>query len=251
MPKDYKNKFIGYQYWLRENHIYEDLRQSEYNFMLRFFNRMKPKKVLSIGGYTNFDTIFCCKDLDDCSIVNVDELALHKRGLANEDKSAIMEKQKLIIEKVKYKGKYKFIEDTFDPKKLFEQSWDVIWEGVADWGSPVYNIPTTSIYIKYIYSNPLAFYKIIPEIDKRMPLVLLGKSIAIFGDFSIYPLNELKGYIDGYIEWPFDSTKRKIPVIKSNVFSEDGNWNVPDRLKSDTNHPDLNDSDFWNQYKLK
>ena len=76
MPKDYKNKFIGYQYWLRENHIYEDLRQSEYNFMLRFFNRMKPKKVLSIGGYTNFDTIFCCKDLEDCSIVNVDELVI-------------------------------------------------------------------------------------------------------------------------------------------------------------------------------
>ena len=121
MSSIYEDGFIKYKKWVKENNIYVDLRETEYNFLWIFFNLLKPKKVLSIGGYTNLDAIFSCKDLNDCSIVNIDHLLLNKLNVDNESEDEIRKKQELIIEKTNYKGKYKWINATFDSEKIFEE----------------------------------------------------------------------------------------------------------------------------------
>ena len=225
MSSIYENGFTKYKNWVKENNIYVDLRETEYDFLWIFFNLIKPKKVLSIGGYTNLDAIFSCKDLDDCSIVNIDHLLLDQLDVENENEDEVRKKQELIIEKTNYKGKYKWINDTFDPTRVFEERWDVIWEGVLS--TKVYNIPTTSIYIKYIYSNPRAFLETLPAIDKLMPIQILSKSFAIFGDIGNICNERNDLHFQSHIEWPFGSEKRLVPIVEGTSLNnaEFGNWN--------------------------
>ena len=225
MSSIYENGFAKYKNWVKENNIYVDLRETEYNFLWIFFNLLKPKKVLSIGGYTNLDAIFSCKDLNDCSIVNIDHLLLNKLNVDNESEDEIRKKQELIIEKTNYKGKYKWINATFDSEKIFEERWDIIWEGVLS--TRIYNIPTTSIYIKYIYSNPKAFFETLPAIDKLMPIQILSKSFAIFGDIKNVCNERNNLHFESHIEWPFGSEKRLIPIVEGTSLENalHGNWN--------------------------
>jgi len=205
---------------ISEHKIYLDMREMEYEFVWQLFNHMKPKNVLCIGGYHNFDAIFSCKDLPDCSIVNVDPIAF-------EERNHVIDRHNLIMQRTQYQGKYKWIQEKADSNKIANSQWDVVWESgdtrnhidapcFNEVSKSLGNFSNKQIYIKYTYGFPPILYGQIPIIDESVPIQAIGKTIAVFGNIE----NDIKQVLgNSYyqqgkkINFPFNIRRRGKRVI--------------------------------------
>lgn len=213
------NGIKQYLEFIKKYQIYLDMREMEYEFVWQLFNVIQPKNVLCIGGYHNFDTIFSCKDLTDCSIVNVDPIEF-------EEKNHVLDRHNLLMQKTNYQGKYKWIQEPADSKKIANSQWDVVWETGDNQNhhdeirfkeilKSLGHFSNKQVYIKYTYGFPSMLYGQVPEIDKIVPVQAIGKTIAVFGNIE----NDIKKLLgDSYnqqrktINLPFNKL-RTIPFV--------------------------------------
>lgn len=214
------NGIKQYLEFIKQYQIYQDIKEMEYEFLWQLFNIIQPKNVLSIGGYHNFDAIFSCKDLSDCSIVNVDPIEF-------EERNHVLDRHNLIMQKTNYQGKYKWIREKADSTKIANSQWDVVLESgdtrnhhdeicFNEVTNSLGHFSNKQIYIKYTYGFPAMLYGQVPRIDETVPIQAIGKTIAVFGNIE----NDMKKLLgDSYnqspktINFPFNMRRRGKRVI--------------------------------------
>ena len=170
-----------HQKWIYKNNIYVDLKDSVNDFCLSLVTELKPKTILCLGGYTNFDVFFATQYLDyDIHIVNVDPIV---GGGQNESKNDVSSKQEKIKEHFKFKGKYTWIQELADLNRVKERKWDLIWDAGC-FAENIKLIPKNQTLFYYHYDHPGQLFNELKEIDKVTPIQGMARGMSFHGNIQ-------------------------------------------------------------------
>jgi len=220
--------------WVHKNKIYVDLKDLVHDFCLNLVTELKPKTILCLGGYTNFDVFFATQYLDyDIHIVNVDPIIT---GGYTESDSYIISKQEQIKKHFKFKGKYTWIKELADLNKVNERKWDIIWDAGC-FAEEIKLIPKNQTLFYYHYDHPHQLYNELKEIDKVTPIQGMSRGISFHGNIQkhiakVIGFNPYRSGINlqnakldrnDEIFWPYNK-KRVIPFCMYNYSTETNHW---------------------------
>ena len=225
-----ERSFRKHTVWAKANNVHIDGRELVYDFCLDLINQIKPRNILCLGGYTNLDVFFATKDLDYAvNIINVDPL-----NDPTESANHIKKTHQLIQKHFKFKGKYKWIRETADLKKVGNRQWDLIWDVGCFEGDKIKFMPKNQTLFFYHYGHPRPLYNELKQIDKITPIQAFAKGMSFHGDIQknikkiIWPHNPYRSGIDlqnaklnhfNEFFWPYNK-RRVIPYVASGKNNE-------------------------------
>ena len=141
------------------------------------------------------------------------------------------------MEHFNFKGKYTWIREPADCKKVNNRKWDLIWDTGCFTMGEIDLIPKNQTLFYYHYDHPRPLYNELKEIDKITPIQGLGKTISFHGNIQkhikkIIGFNPYRSAINlqsvelnhmAEVFWPFNK-KRIIPHVATYRNGDKNNW---------------------------
>ena len=156
---------------LLESGAYQDMSLAEYQFMKRFADLIKPQKVTVVGGYTNLDVFYSLQD-QLAQVVNFDP------GDGTLTEASTRAKQKDYQKQTGFLGSYQWIPQTLPNIANTDTDVDLLWINCLQ--ETVLDIQKWPQSLVLYHEGRHIFTKVILGITKHIPLVALGRRIAVY-----------------------------------------------------------------------
>ena len=156
---------------LLESGAYQDMTLAEYQFMKRFADLIKPQKVTVVGGFTNLDVFYSLQD-QLAQVVNFDP------GDGTLTEASTRAKQKDYQKQTGFLGGYQWIPQSLSSIANTETDVDLLWVNCLQ--ETVLDIQKWPQSLVLYHEGRHIFTKVILGITKHIPLVALGRRIAVY-----------------------------------------------------------------------
>ena len=159
---------------LLEQGAYQDMPLSEYQFTKRFAELTNPQKVTVVGGYTNLDLFYSLQNLVYPQVVNFDP------GDGTLTETSTRNKQKEYQKQTGFQGKYQWIPQSLSSIANTDTDVDLLWVNCLQ--ETVVDIQKWPQSLILHHEGRHVLTKVILQITKHIPLVALGRRIAVYSN---------------------------------------------------------------------
>lgn len=160
------------QRMLRQGEALQDLMPAEYAFVRRFCELVQPKRVTCVGGHSNLDVFYTLQD-QACEVTNWDP------GDAFLAQRLMMETHRRLQEATNFQGRYHWqMQSVGHLNDVTDGTVDLLWVNCLQ--AQVPEIKQWPDHLIMYHWGYLPMTRVVLQTHSHLPLVALGRTIAIF-----------------------------------------------------------------------